>query len=243
MKKSLLALMLASVSVGALANDTPAQEEVNYGDPTASFSTVGISGAQDKGQLNLMYGAGSNIFQLDLGFDRTKDAEGKRPESKDVFNYRGRYFHVTEGLGYSVDVLGGADKTTVLGGAIYKMPLTDNITVFPMLSAGYTASKDGKNAVGLEKDSALAQAGIYGMYGFDGGHWLYANPKSTYHAEGETFTNQIEVGGGYMVADRISVGFKVEHTAKIKGSEKNGLGIGNDTKADTVTWLQANYYF
>lgn len=131
-----------------------------------------------------MYGAGSNIFQLNLGFDKTKDTEGKRPESK-----------------------------------------------------------DGKNAVGLAKDSALAQAGIYGMYGFDGGHWLYANPKSTYHAEGQTFTNQIEVGGGYMVADKISVGFKVEHTAKIKGSEKNGLGVGNDTKADTVTWLQANYYF
>ncbi|MEZ8822970.1 hypothetical protein [Vibrio sp. 10N.261.55.A7] len=241
MKKSLIALLLAGVSAGALANEAPAQEEINYGDPTASFSTVGISGAQDKGQLNMMYGAGSNIFQLDLGFDNTKNAEGKRPESKDAFNYRGRYFHVTDGLGYSVDVLGGADSTTVLGGAIYKFQVNDNISVFPMLSAGYTTSKDGKNAKGMAKDSALAQAGVYAMYGFDSGHWLYANPKSTYHVEGKQFVNQIEVGGGFMVAPAVSVGFKVDHTAEMKATANNGLA-GN-TKADTVTWLQANYYF
>ncbi|MEX0334984.1 hypothetical protein [Vibrio tubiashii] len=243
MKKSLIALLLAGVSVGVLANENPAQEEVNYGDPTASFSTVGVSGAQDKGQLNMMYGAGSNIFQLDLGFDNTKNALGQRPSSKDAFNYRGRYFHVSDGLGYSVDVLGGADNTTVLGGAIYKMQMTDNITIFPMLSAGYSASKDGKNKTGLKKDSSLVQAGVYGMYGFDGGHWLYANPKSTYHTEGKTFINQIEVGGGYMVADKVSVGFKVEHTGEIKGTTANGIGNGGKIKSDTVTWLQANYYF
>ncbi|GAM78171.1 hypothetical protein JCM19241_4876 [Vibrio ishigakensis] len=73
---------------------------MNYGDPTASFSTVGISGAKDKGQLNMMYGAGSNIFQLDLGFNNTKNAEGKRPSNKDAFNYQGRYFHLTDGLGF-----------------------------------------------------------------------------------------------------------------------------------------------
>lgn len=241
MKKSLLALLLAGVSLGALADETPAQEEVNYGDPTASFSTVGISGSQDKGQLNMMYGAGANIFQLDLGFDNTKNALGQRPSSKDAFNYRGRYFHVTDGLGYSVDVLGGANNTTVLGGAIYKFQVTDNVMVFPMLSAGYATSKDGKNAKGYQKDSALAQAGVYAMYGFDGGHWLYANPKSTYHAESRDFTNQIEVGGGLMVADKMSVGFKVEHTAEIKKSSHNQRLV--DQKADTVTWLQANYYF
>ncbi|UPQ89517.1 hypothetical protein [Vibrio sinaloensis] len=243
MKRSLLALLLAGISAGAMANQAPEQQEVNYGDPTASFSTVGISGTQDKGQVNMMYGAGANIFQLDLGFDNTKDADGKRPDSKDAFNYRGRYFHVTDGLGYSVDVMGSADSTTVLGGAIYKFTVTDNVMVFPMLSAGYSASKDGKNKIGLEKDSAIAQAGLYAMYGFDSGHWLYANPKTTYHVEGQEFTNQVEVGGGYMLTDNISVGFKVEHTGKIKGTVKNGLGVGKDKKEDTVTWLQANYYF
>lgn len=44
---------------------------------------------------------------------------------------------------------------------------------------------------------------------------------------------QVEMGGGFMVADNMSVGFKVDYTAK------GGLM----TEDDTTTWVQANYYF
>ena len=94
MKKLLIGLALAGACSGAIANEQ--EESVNYGDPTASFSTLGVSASENSTQLNGMVGLGSNIFQLDLGFDN---------KSGDM-NYRGRYFHVTDGLGYSVDVLG-----------------------------------------------------------------------------------------------------------------------------------------
>ncbi|RKF18095.1 hypothetical protein DBZ36_12730 [Alginatibacterium sediminis] len=218
MKKSTLALLLALASTGAFAADTTpaAQEEVNYGDPTASFSTLGVSASKDTTQLNGMMGLGANIFQLDLGADNKKG---------DV-NYRGRYFHVTDGLGYSVDVLGDKNSTTALAGMIYKFQVTDNISIFPMASLGYTDTK-AKGA-----NSTLAQAGVYAMYGFDDGHWVYANPKTTYHVKNKQFINQVEVGGGLMVADKVSVGAKIEYTAK----------YGNQPE-DTVAWIQANYYF
>lgn len=234
MKKTLLAVLICATSATTMAQEAP-KEDINYGDPTASFSTVGVSGTDRAGQVNMMYGAGSNIFQLDLGYD------AKVNKVEDRFNYRGRYFHVTDGLGYSVDVLGGVNNTTVLGGLIYKMPVSEKVTVFPMLSAGYSATKDGKNNSGMAKDSGLAQAGVYAMYAFDDGHWLYANPKTTYHVEGKQFVNQIEVGGGLMTSDVTSVGFKLEHTTDIKANNNNKLGA--DQKADTVAWLQANYYF
>ncbi|WP_028771908.1 hypothetical protein [Shewanella waksmanii] len=228
MKKSLTSVALISLltATSAFANEEAAKEEVNYGDPTASFTTVGVSASKDVTQLNGMMGLGSNIFQLDIS---------RNNKSGDLSG-RGRYFHVTDGLGYSVDVIGDENNQTVLGGLIYKFQVTDNISIFPMLSAGGTQNK----RIG-EKDkydrSGLAQAGVYAMYGFDAGHWLYVNPKTTYHFKDKTFTNQVEVGGGFMLLDNVSVGAKVEYTGEVKN--KHGFNMPEDT----VTWIQANYYF
>jgi hypothetical protein len=218
------ALSIATLfSFNAMAAEPEA--EVNYGDPTASFSTVGISASKDTTQLNGMMGFGSNIFSLDLAADnKTGDMNG-----------RGRYFHVTDGLGYSIDVLADANSQTVLGGLIYKFQVSDNISIFPMLSGGATQVKRPMEDNKYDR-SGIAQAGVYAMYGFDAGHWLYANPKTTYHLKNKEFINQIEVGGGFMVTNNISVGAKVEYTAE----HKNQFG---SMKADTVTWFQANYYF
>ncbi|GIU04407.1 hypothetical protein TUM4261_04340 [Shewanella sp. c952] len=223
---TLTALSIATLfSFNAFAAEPEVEQDVNYGDPTASFSTVGISANKDTTQLNGMVGFGANIFQLDIAADnKTGDLNG-----------RGRYFHVTDGLGYSVDVLADANSQTVLGGLIYKFQVTDNISIFPMLSGGATQVKRPGEDNKYDR-SGLAQAGIYAMYGFDAGHWIYANPKTTYHLKNKEFINQIEVGGGFMVTSNISVGAKVEYTAE----HKNQFGT---MKADTVTWLQANYYF
>lgn len=223
MKKLLIGLAIAGACSGAIANEQDA-EKVNYGDPTASFSTLGVSTSENSTQLNGMIGLGSNIFQLDLGIDN---------KSGDM-NYRGRYFHVTDGLGYSLDVLGDKDNTTALAGAIYKFQATDKITLFPMASVGYTTSdaKDGQP----KSESALGQLGVYGMYGFDAGHWVYANPKATYHEQSKEWIPQIEVGGGYMILDNASIGAKIEYTGE--STKKNLVN-----KEDTVAWLQANYYF
>ncbi|WP_095498625.1 hypothetical protein [Paraferrimonas haliotis] len=258
-------VVLALSSTAVMANEE--SKDVNYGDPTASFSTLGVSASKDATQINGMYGAGANIFQLDV----------TRQNKSGEFSGRGRYFRVTDGLGFSVDVLGDKHSRTALGGLIYKFQVTDNIMIFPMLSAGATSAKGihavpelpelpdgptpelpelpipelpihnpqpelyGNNAKadGSTKweTQGLVQAGVYAMYAFDAGHWLYANPKSTYLFKAKEYVNQVEVGGGFMIAPQASIGFKVEHTMDTKDA------IGNKVKADTVTWLQANYYF
>ncbi|GAL31874.1 hypothetical protein JCM19240_5305 [Vibrio maritimus] len=243
MKKTLLTVTLCAMTAGAFAsNSTPADtagEDINYGDPTASFSTLGVSRSGDATQLNGMLGMGNNIFQLDLGL-----ADKKTYDDKLDYNYRARYFHVTDGLGVSVDVLGDRNSTTALAGLIYKFQVTDNIMLFPMLSVGRTSADWKENGVNWNPgtadiyvkdqnfDSNVYQAGLYGMYAFDAGHWLYANPKSTYVQQTKEWIPQVEIGGGYMVSDVVSVGFKVEHTAETKYLKK-----------DTTGWLQANYYF
>ncbi|NKF50771.1 hypothetical protein G3R49_09330 [Shewanella sp. WXL01] len=239
MNKALSVLALSTMTCfGAMADE--AKEDVNYGDPTASFTTLGVSASKDNTQINGMYGAGANIFQLDLTF-KNKDGENTARDGKaGDLSGRARYFHVTDGLGYSVDVIGDQNNQTVLGGMIYKFQVSDNVMVFPMLSVGGTQAKrfdDDANKYTNKYDrSGLAQAGVYAMYAFDAGHWLYANPKSTYHFKSKEFINQIEVGGGFMLAPQLSAGFKVEYTGEVKTEH-------GKMKEDTVAWLQANYYF
>lgn len=243
MKKPILSVALCLLTAGAFAsNQTELQlvsDDINYGDPTASFTTVGISRSGDATQLNGMLGLGNNIFQLDLGVADKKTSDGKID-----YNYRGRYFHVTDGLGFSVDVLGDRNSTTALAGMIYKFQLTDNVLLFPMLSVGRTSAdwkelgtnwNPGRADLYIrdrEFDSNLYQVGLYGMYAFDAGHWLYANPKTSYVQQSKEWVPQVEIGGGFMVSDAVSVGFKVDHMAESQFS-----------KQDTVGWLQANYYF
>ncbi len=239
MLKTAGAVLVAAMVMNVAAQEQ-AQEDINYGDPTASFSTLGVSASKDHTQLNGMYGAGSNIFQLDLGVKNKTDDKGK---GGDV-NYRGRYFHVTDGPGYSVDVLGsqnnfdGGDKSTsntVLAGLIYKFQVTDNISVFPMASLGYTRTDSDTLGVKDKDTDTLFQGGVYAMYGFDDGHWVYVNPKVTHMRKAYANLAQVEAGGGFMVAEKVSVGAKVEYTAK-----NTKLNMDKD---DTVAWLQANYYF
>ncbi len=224
------ALTVALFSFNAAAANTPNEKQVNYGDPTASFTSVGVSASEDVTQINGMMGVDSNIYQLDVNrHNKTGDLSG-----------RGRFFHVTDGLGYSVDLVGDENNQTLLGGLIYKWKVNDNISVFPMLSVGATQSKqfdDNGKATKKYDSSGLVQAGVYAMYGFDSGHWVYANPKSTYHQKSEAFINQVEVGGGYMLLDNVSIGAKVEYTDAYKDK------WGHKTKADSVGWIQLNYYF
>ncbi|MGF1748567.1 hypothetical protein [Vibrio cionasavignyae] len=238
MHKHFLAIALCAIAIGTFASEksetnhfNALTEDVNYGDPTASFTTLGVSRAGDATQLNGMLGLGNNIFQLDVGL-----ADKKTVNDKLDYNYRARYFHVTDGLGFSVDVLGDTASTTALAGMIYKYQVTDNVLVFPMLSVGRTSAdikeQPTTNTLPYKLNSTIYQAGLYGMYAFDAGHWLYANPKSTYIDHAREWVAQVEIGGGYMLSETISVGFKVEHTAE------SGISL-----KDTTGWLQANYYF
>lgn len=229
--KLAIATIITATTFGAVANEKA--EDVNYGDPTASFSTVGVSRADGQTQLNGMMGFdGGHIISADLGV-----ADKKTADDKVDYNYRLRYFKVNDGLGYSVDVLGDRESTTALAGVMYKFQVTDNISVFPMLNVGRTSIKDDVQLPILPVDesysnSNLAQAGVYAMYGFDAGHWLYVNPKATYVAKAKETVTQVEMGGGFMVSDNVSLGFKIEHTAAT-----------NLTPKDTTSWIQASVYF
>ena len=145
---------------------------------------------------------GGHIISADIGV-----ADKKTEDDKVDYNYRLRYFKVTDGLGYSVDVVGDRNSTTALAGAIYKFQVNDNISIFPMLSVGRTSIKDDVQLPALPlnetySSSNLAQAGVYAMYGFDAGHWVYVNPKATYIAAVKDTVTQVEMGGGFMVSDR-----------------------------------------
>ena len=134
--KVAIATVITATTFGSLANEKA--EELNYGDPTASFSTVGVSRADGQTQLNTMMGFdGGHIISADI-----RVANKKPDDNKIDYNYRFRYFKVNDGLGYSVDVVGNRNSTTALAGAIYKFQVNDNISISPMLSVGRKSIKD-----------------------------------------------------------------------------------------------------
>lgn len=200
--KTAIALVLLSGSVMA--------EDTNYGDPTASYRGLGVQRTNDGTQVSGVFGTGEHIASADFGLqDNGKD-----------YNYRVRYFNVDQdnGFGVSVDLLGNNDSTGLLGGMVQKFALSDNVIIVPMLAAGMVTS------------DLVAQGGLYGMYAFDSGHWLYANPKTTYLSESKAWTKELELGGGYMLTDVSSLGFKYE-TKTLKGV------------SDRKAWVNLYYYF
>ena len=233
--------MIAAFSAWA---DPPAQEDVNYGDPMASFKTLGVSLSPNKDamQINTMAGFGSNIYRLDV----TAEKQG--------YNYRGRYFHITDGLGYSLDIMGSDYKTdgnrdtsnTVLAGVMTKWEVTDQFWVFPMLSAGYQA---GDKSYSNEKvDTGVARAGAYIMYAFEAGHWLYAEPSITHQFKDPRDAsyhrydrNQlaIDIGGGYMLNEWSAAEFKVEHSVGNATQRQRGDRV----KDETTGWLKYSVFW
>ncbi|WP_375750783.1 hypothetical protein [Vibrio sp. HN007] len=224
MKKSLLAIALTSLclSGAVLANDTA--EQVNYGDPTASYRGLGIQGSDDAYQAVGVFGFGEHIASFDLGKNTKTDS----------LDYRARYFNVDKdsGFGWSVDVLGSkgdkANSNGLMAGLVQKIQVTDNIIMVPMLAAGKVSGED--KTLNAKSSSWVAQPGLYAMYAFDAGHWLYANPKSTYVHDAKSWSAELELGGGYMTSDNTSVGFKYE-TSRFKGA------------TDSKGWLNAYFYF
>lgn len=215
-------------------------ENINYGDPTAVFKSFGVLHNLDgAAQANFIYGHGKNIVQVDLT-SQYKDRKGK--EGTKGMNYRARYFYVDEGLGFSADIIGNHDKnvdsTLAVGGVIYKINVTDNFMVFPMLAAGYSHAKSKhSNEV---SSTPVIQPGLYAMYAFDGGHWLYANPKMTHsfkdpkNADYQNYDKnqwEVEFGGGYMLNEWSSLEVKVEHKWANKTRKPNGARLNKD---DTV---------
>ncbi len=226
MKKVVLALSLAAAASAVLAEDT-----VNYGDPLASYSGLGIqqSFARDNMKnttASFVYGGGSHIFSGDLGSNFKGD-----------INYRARYFNVDQesGFGWSVDALGGKVKSsfgtsynnTVLAGVVQKFDITDSFIVVPMVYGGKAFIND-KDKAGKKSnnDSWLGQGGVYVMYGFEAGHWVYANPKSTYLTSGKKWHNALELGAGYMLTENQSLGAKYE-LSKLEGSKSDSKATIN----------------
>ena len=233
-KRTALSVALLSATAG-LSQQVVASDDVNYGDPTASFSTLGVSRTNDASMINFQMGFGKNIIQFDYGFnDKQLSNNGTERRAEGNQNYRGRIFHVTDGLGFSATATGsinadGSRSDAVFAGALYKFAVSDNVMVFPMLDVGHQISKD---ANGNKSKTNIVQPGLYAMYAFDSGHWLYANPKMQYVVADKEWVSSAELGGGYMLTDNVSVGFRVDHTAKT-----------DKKKEDTKFLLQANYYF
>lgn len=222
MKITPLALSLVAVMGAASAH---AGNDVNYGDPTASYRGIGIQQTNDATMVSGVFGTGQHIGQLEGTF-----GEGH------AFSYRARYFNVDQasGFGVSFDLLGHHDdQTDALGGlvgVVQKFEVTPNIMVVPMLAAGYAEASLMLKQTEITADSVVVQPGVYIMYGFDAGHWLYANPKSTYVHELKKASAELEIGGGYMVLENASVGFKYD-LSHFQG------------KTDHKGWVNAYYYF
>lgn len=227
LSSGLQAANLDSQTNNAEADTTYVRDaDVNYGDPTASYRGVGVQATDDAVTLSGVFGTGEHIASVDGTF-----AKG------DNFSYRARYFNVDQvnGFGVSFDVLGskGKDSESLAGlvGVVQKFEVTPQFLVVPMLSAGYgRMSVDVDDKFTVSETSFIAQPGIYFMYGFEAGHWLYANPKATYVKEMKEWTNELELGGGYMIRDDMSMGFKYE-VSRFQGN------------TDQKAWANIYYYF
>ncbi|USD67854.1 porin family protein [Vibrio sp. SCSIO 43136] len=228
MKKLALTLpLIAVLSAPAFAEEA---QDVNYGDPTASYTGLGMSRGADATQFNGIYGMGSHIFTADVTVaDKKDDLTGQ-------VSARGRYFHVTEGLGYSLDIIGNKAMTGAIAGAMYKFQVTPNIMLFPMAGIGYAATEFTYEDTKVSESSMMNQVGAYAMYAFDNGNWVYANPRTTYINEAKTRFNEVTLGGGMMIAPQASLGLKVEHVL-------NDTALKMDKKDATSVWVNANYYF
>ncbi|WP_162674546.1 hypothetical protein [Vibrio variabilis] len=104
-----------------------------------------------------------------------------------------------------------------MAGVVQKFDISDNVMLVPMMYAG----------TDLKYGGTLFQGGLYAMYGFDAGHWLYANPKTTFSSNASDWVGEVELGGGYMLMDNVSVGFKYEMKQQ----------------AENKGWVNAFYYF
>ncbi|MDK9777993.1 MULTISPECIES: hypothetical protein [unclassified Vibrio] len=225
-------------------------EKVNYGDPTASYTGFGVekdvSGNNKGVRSTFVYGLTEN------GTSQVMTAELGTNNFNGGIDYRARYFNIDQssGFGWSIDAIGGYQKltekrdgitgydatNTIMAGVVQKFQVTDAIIVVPMLYGGNTWMNAKVAGVKCNKDSLVGQTGVYAMYGFDAGHWLYANPKTTYVKELKGWSNQIEIGGGYMVAENMSVGFKVD-TSQLNTS------IFGKHNSETKASLNYHYYF
>jgi hypothetical protein len=194
-----------------------ATQQVNYGDPTASYKGVGFSRDKESYKLSGVYGDDDgNIGSAEIG----------KNTKKNIVDYRIRYFKVSDaGDGVSLDVIGSNGKSTkslgLLAGYLHKFNVTPNIIVAPMLSVGKVFATNSSANEKVKMNSIVAQPGIYAMYGFDAGHWLYANPKSTYVQHLKEWNSEIEVGAGYMLTDRSSLGVKYEYSSFLNKKEDN----------------------
>lgn len=208
--------MLGS-SVDGYGGSSNTTTQVNYGDPTASYKGVGVSKDRESYRLSGVYGDDDgNIGSAELG----------KNTKKNIVDYRVRYFKVSKaGDGISLDIIGNDSKSTksigALAGYLHKFDVNANIIVVPMLSVGKIFTTDYIEGKKYKANSIIAQPGIYTMYGFDSGHWVYANPKSTYVQESKKWKNEIEIGAGYMLTDNSSVGIKYEYSSFLSKTEDN----------------------
>ncbi|MFA0087829.1 hypothetical protein [Vibrio sp. 10N.261.51.F12] len=237
---TITAATLFILSSSVLANQ-PETEEINYGDPLASFKSAGVSVSNEKSiQFNGMYGVNGHIGILDL--TRT---EGDKASGEGVgLGYRARYLNVDDGLGLSIDIIGNhnnlSDSTIGVVSAVYEFQV-GNFMFFPMVGVGQMEIK-GKKAGADKYSTSIVQPGLHAMYAFDEGHWLYANPKITHALKAPTGadnsfdhnTLELEIGGGYMLNDWSSAEFKVENS--FKNSNPN-------SKNETTGWVKYAVYF
>ncbi|MGV2986584.1 hypothetical protein ACE1OE_02985 [Vibrio sp. E150_011] len=227
MKKSILAITLAAISMNVFSADNNEAEQQNYGDPTTIYTMLGGSFSENSAQANVTIGGGQNLFFGDLGIDKDNTVD-----------YRFRYFRLNEAgnAGWSIETLGDDNINTVMAGGVYKFEISDHFSLFPMLYGGAMTSKHAigskDGSISSFKDSTVLNGGLYALYAFDEGHWLYANPRAHYVHEARETIPQLEIGGGYMVNDDISVGFRVMSQGETKIND-----------ADTSVSAQFSYYF
>lgn len=238
MKKAVLAsVMAATLATPALADQAQSSNQ-NYGDPTNAYTGLSV-GQSFNGDRDVMAQAGfkalggNNILLAELGSISERNISGSKPLS-----IRARYFYIHQtGLGFNLDYKSAGNDndydwktSTLVAGVNYKFDVTDQFLVMPMLNFG--RADVAINGLVSEK-SDVTQAGAYFMYGFQAGHWVYANPTYTYLSEPRDYMTALEVGAGIMLTSNTSMGLK---------NETQFSGGMND-KTENRTTIQASIYF
>ncbi|EEX93778.1 hypothetical protein VIOR3934_00275 [Vibrio orientalis CIP 102891 = ATCC 33934] len=202
--------------LGAGYGGVATSHQINNGDPLAARKSFGLSRAYDATRIRGAYGEDAHLFTLDFGFNNKRQR-----------NYQVEYTYLSDSdQGVSIEFLGSdGDDRNGFGSTVsyaQKLTLHDNVMIVPKVGIGslFGRLKDGKT--NTDADSVILKSSLHTMYSFDSGHWLYAKPQTAYINHANAWSSNLELGGGYMLNDHTSVGFKYDITHFKGHSEAKG---------------------
>ena len=183
-------------------------------------ASLGAAISEKASQVNLAGAFGNHILLGGVNFYESGKTRA-----------RTRYLNLQEGMSYTAGFIFDREFTVATAGLMYNIKYDTGLIVSPMLTAGYNPYRD-PNSIQGESGTTIVQPGVFIQWTQQAGR-LYANPKSTYFKNDDTWVPQLELGGDVNIGKNTTTGIKVDYTGSTKLT-----GSGS-----TTFWLRVNYGF